>query len=372
MKTPRSRFGMDLASLNIQRGRDHGLAAYNIWREQCGLRRFQKWTDMTDVMTKGTIQRLSSAYEHVDDIDLFTGGISERPVVGGVVGPTFACILGQQFLNLRKGDRFWYENGGVDAKYPGGFTSQQLQEIRKSSLSRVICNGLDDVGAIQPYAFLADDEFSNRRSACKGSRIPRVDLNKWKEDELDSQPTLFSAAPTLYSVLSLPSSQNDFGLHSFPPINIENAPTSNYSPLNFIHENLHSTDSSASFTNGTEELDKNFAEWLRNKELTQNSALKVKPSSIQNSDDEDAGEYLEEVPKPITSEQYFSVFKGDNNDIEDNPGGNAIPFDFVMKGRSSKSKNYFRKTTNKNFDSFVDDLFKAARKTAFEEKLLFY
>ena len=116
---------------------------------------------MTDVMTKGTIQRLSSAYEHVDDIDLFTGGISERPVVGGVVGPTFACILGQQFLNLRKGDRFWYENGGVDAKYPGGFTSPQLQEIRKSSLSRVICNGLDDVGAIQPYAFLADDDFSN-------------------------------------------------------------------------------------------------------------------------------------------------------------------------------------------------------------------
>ena len=118
-------------------------------------------------------------------------------------------------------------------------------------------------------------------------------------------------------------------------------------------------------------MDKNFAEWLRNKELTQNSALKVKQSNIQNSD-EDEGAYLDEVPKPITSEQYFSVFKGDNNDIEGNPGGNDIPFDFVMKGRSSKSKNEFRKTTNKNFDNFVDDLFEAARKTAFEEKQLFY
>ena len=32
--------------------------------------------------------------------------MAERPVVGGIVGPTFACIVGQQFLNLRKGDRW--------------------------------------------------------------------------------------------------------------------------------------------------------------------------------------------------------------------------------------------------------------------------
>ena len=65
-----------------------------------------------------------------------------RPVTGGVVGPTFACIVGQQFLNLRKGDRFWYENGN----HPGGFNQRQLQEIRKSSLSRIICDNLDDIG----------------------------------------------------------------------------------------------------------------------------------------------------------------------------------------------------------------------------------
>ena len=40
----------------------------------------------------------------MDDIDLFPGAMAERPVLGGLVGPTFACILAQQFSNLRKGN----------------------------------------------------------------------------------------------------------------------------------------------------------------------------------------------------------------------------------------------------------------------------
>ena len=43
---------MDLASLNIQRGRDHGLAPYNIWREQCGLKRFSRWTELEVGMSR--------------------------------------------------------------------------------------------------------------------------------------------------------------------------------------------------------------------------------------------------------------------------------------------------------------------------------
>jgi hypothetical protein len=64
---------MDLVSLNIQRGRDHGLAPYNIWREQCGLKRFESWEEMEVVMDKTTVGRLENIYEHVDDVDLFTG-----------------------------------------------------------------------------------------------------------------------------------------------------------------------------------------------------------------------------------------------------------------------------------------------------------
>ena len=48
-------------------------------------------------------------FRNVEDIDLFVGGISERLVPHGTVGPTFACIIGEQFRSLRAADRFWYE-----------------------------------------------------------------------------------------------------------------------------------------------------------------------------------------------------------------------------------------------------------------------
>lgn len=127
-------FGMDLAAINIQRGRDHGLPSYISWRQPCGLSPIETWKDLETVAGPQSATRMRRAYENIEDIDLFVGGISERPVRGGIVGPTFACIIAQQFSNLRKGDRFWYENSGFESS----FTPAQLHSLRQVSLSQVI------------------------------------------------------------------------------------------------------------------------------------------------------------------------------------------------------------------------------------------
>ena len=124
---------MDLAAINIQRGRDHGLPTYVSWREPCGLSRIETWKDLEVVVGPKSLERIRNAYQNLEDIDLFVGGISERPVSGGLVGPVFACIIAQQFSNLRKGDRFWYENSGFESS----FTAAQLSAIKSVTLSQV-------------------------------------------------------------------------------------------------------------------------------------------------------------------------------------------------------------------------------------------
>lgn len=100
--------GFDLATLNIFRGRDHGLASYNQVREDIGLGRVN---DFSDVSSDVDVQaRLQAVYGSVDDIDLWVGGLAEDHVDGGSLGETFQRIIVQQFEQLRSADRFWYEN----------------------------------------------------------------------------------------------------------------------------------------------------------------------------------------------------------------------------------------------------------------------
>ena len=103
------------------------------------------------------------------------GGLAETPLHGGLVGPTFACIIGIQFRNLRKCDRFWYENGNPLIR----FTEAQLAEIRKVTLSKVICNNCDQVTNIQRAMFDIPDPFLNPRVPCNA--LPEINLELWKE-----------------------------------------------------------------------------------------------------------------------------------------------------------------------------------------------
>ncbi|XP_055548118.1 uncharacterized protein LOC129731820 [Wyeomyia smithii] len=168
--------GIDLVALNIQRARDHGIPSYNNYRALCNLKRAQNWEDLSREMPPEVISRLKRMYSSVDDIDLFPGGMSERPLQGGLVGPTFACIIAIQFRQLRKCDRYWYENDDPVVK----FTEAQLAEIRKTTLSRIICENLDIQGDMQRAAFDLPSNFLNPRVPC--SSMQQIDLSAWREN----------------------------------------------------------------------------------------------------------------------------------------------------------------------------------------------
>lgn len=158
----------DLAALNIQRGRDHGLPSYNEYRRWCGLSLLNsEWHNSGLVDHTVTMQRLlkDAGYQSPLDIDLFVGGMTETPLRDGNLGPTFECIIGRHFKNLKFGDRFWYQNDDA------GFTSEQISAIQKYSLAKVLCNNYNYKNINCPSAFVSRDPLT----LCQ--HIPDLDLS---------------------------------------------------------------------------------------------------------------------------------------------------------------------------------------------------
>ena len=119
--------GLDLVSLNIQRGRDHGLADYNAVREAYGLARVESFAEITS--DPAIQQTLADLYGSVDNIDLWVGGLAEDHVRGSSMGETFQRIVADQFERIRDGDRLWYENL---------FSGRELRRIDHTRLSDII------------------------------------------------------------------------------------------------------------------------------------------------------------------------------------------------------------------------------------------
>ena len=103
--------GFDLAALNMQRGRDHGLPRFNQVRIDYGLPPYTSFRDLTTDAneTPDMATRLASVYNTVDDVDAYVGMLVETHQTNALVGPTLIAILKEQFQRLRDGDRFWYE-----------------------------------------------------------------------------------------------------------------------------------------------------------------------------------------------------------------------------------------------------------------------
>uniref|UniRef100_A0A8C1YNX3 Myeloperoxidase-like n=1 Tax=Cyprinus carpio TaxID=7962 RepID=A0A8C1YNX3_CYPCA len=169
-----SHIALDLAALNMQRSRDHGIPGYSAWRRFCGLSAPRNEQELGVVMNNTELaHRLIELYGTPENIDIWLGGIAEPFVPGGRVGPLFACLISTQFQRIREGDRLWWENHGV-------FTTKQKASLASVSLARIIC---DNTGISRvphnPFRFTSPADFIN----CED--IPAFDLTPWIETDTD-------------------------------------------------------------------------------------------------------------------------------------------------------------------------------------------
>lgn len=126
--------GMDLASINIQRGRDHGLGDYNSFRSAYGLPKMESFEALTGG-DAAKAAKLQEAYGSIDKVDPWVGMLCEKHEPGAAVGQTIKTVLADQFTRLRDGDRFWFENDPDLA--------HMKDEIKQTSLTDIIRRNTD-------------------------------------------------------------------------------------------------------------------------------------------------------------------------------------------------------------------------------------
>lgn len=142
---------------------------------------------------------MSKEYKYLDDIDLLIGALLEKHNEYEMVGPTMKCIILEQFIRARLGDRYFYDLPDVfsERKYNELFVMimsiifteyiflylylEQLTEIRKMSLSRLFCDNGNNIESMQLNAFFKPKS-NNELLSCKTSPISKTNLIHWKEN----------------------------------------------------------------------------------------------------------------------------------------------------------------------------------------------
>ncbi len=154
--------GLDLASLNIQRGRDHGLADYNTVRRAYGL---PPVNSISEITKNPTLQaNLTALYGDVKSMDLWVAGLAEDHVPGSSVGPTFRRILVDQFERSRDGDSNWYERS---------FFGRQLAALNATRLSDIIRRNTS-ITKLQDNVFFFDPDTTLDSLLPKAGSLPAV------------------------------------------------------------------------------------------------------------------------------------------------------------------------------------------------------
>lgn len=162
--------GLDLAALNIQRGRDHGIPSYNQARDMFGLRRAQRFRDITK--DRDTQRALEKAYGHVDRVDAWIGMLAEDSKPGRVFGELISVVLTEQFKNIRKADRFYYTRDYLLSRK----TREEIDRTRLSDIIRrnTLLESMEE--AFEAGACSGDSDLSYCNSRGQNARYEWIDM----------------------------------------------------------------------------------------------------------------------------------------------------------------------------------------------------
>ncbi|MFK7774365.1 MAG: peroxidase family protein [Saprospiraceae bacterium] len=137
--------GLDLVSININRGRERGLPDFNTVRADFGLTTYTSFLELnSDTLVANAMEQL---YGDINNIDAWVGMLAENKMPDALFGETIMEIMKVQFSGLRDGDRFYFENDS-------GLSAAEILEIKSTTLHDIIMRNTN-ITLMQPNVFEA-------------------------------------------------------------------------------------------------------------------------------------------------------------------------------------------------------------------------
>ena len=192
---------MDLAAINIARGRDVGLPTLNQARGILGLGEYTSWNDFAqNIYHKESLVNFIAAYSFDGDvahakavldaadgitnaaflesasitaataflngantdfnkIDLWIGGLAEAHISGGLLGETFNVVFVDQIQRLMDGDRFYYLYRLAGTQFGDEIINEQFKDMVERTTGATHLNG-NIFGYADNYYELSDNASS--------------------------------------------------------------------------------------------------------------------------------------------------------------------------------------------------------------------
>lgn len=202
--------GLDLASLNIMRGRERGIPDLNTIRQTLGLAPYSSFDQINS--DAEVWQTLQSLYGDINDIDAWVGLLSEEPMPGSVLGETLQLILELQFTALRDGDRFYFENDPA-------LSEAEKEMIRHTRMKDIIRRNTvipvmqDNVFLAMPQEMLCtasepDAPIGGTTQAQSGLLVENVQVDIFLDDSITVLMTAYTGTDGAFLAQGVPTCDN--------------------------------------------------------------------------------------------------------------------------------------------------------------------